>query len=177
MKKTIVLFLLFHFIKLNSFSQSAGKPLIIGIGGLFNFQTEGKAVDARVMLPLAEGFYFTPRASYFPSSNKIHEYYAGADIDYYLLLLRKVTPYVYLGGYYDNWINYTEFHNKLAKKNNMVPEGGAGLIFNFGCINPYLEYRYDGKWKEGSLGAGLMITLGGGCFSSKTPSSERCPHF
>jgi hypothetical protein len=175
MKKTTVL-LVFLIFSICAHSQKDKTSFQIGVGGLYNFQTEGKAADIRLMFPLTEGIYFTPRLSYFPSSNKVHEIYAGADIDYFLLLSRKITPYIYLGGYYDYWTNSNEFQNKLAKEDNVVYEGGGGLVFNFGCINPYIEGRYDAKWKEGSLGAGLMVRFGS-CFGSKIPASQRCPHF
>lgn len=174
--KSINILLILLIFKIAVYSQTEKSSFQAAVGGLYDFQTKGKAGDVRLMFPLAEGFYFTPRLSYFPSSNLVHEIYSGADFDYYLLLSRKITPYVYLGGYYDDWFNSIEFRNKLAREDNLVYEGGGGLIFNFGCINPYIEYRYDAKWNEGSLGAGLMIRFGS-CFGSKIPSNQRCPHF
>lgn len=173
-KQTFLLILLI--LNTTAFSQTAKSSFQITIGGLYNFQTEGKAGDIKLMFPLSNRLFFTPRLSYFPSSNLVHEIYSGADIDYYILISKKITPYIYIGGYYDDWFNSNEFKNKLAKENNFATEGGGGLIFNFGCINPYIEYRYDAKWKEGSLGAGLMFRFCN-CFNSKIPEEQRCPHF
>ena len=49
-------------------------------------------------------------------------------------------------------------------------------MFFIGCIDPYLEYRYDAKWKEASVCAGVLFNWGK-CFNSHEPAEKRCPHF
>ena len=175
MQKILIISVLIFF-STATFAQGDRSPVFFGIGGTYNFQTEGKAAEARVMLPLSNSFFFSPRISYFPSFNKINEYYAGADIDYFINLNSVLYPYLYAGVYYDNWINNNEFNSAKATRNNVNPEGGVGLAFDLGCINPYIEYRYDAKWKEGWLGAGLLIHFGS-CFGSGRPSVNKCTHF
>ena len=99
MQKTIVL-LLFLLINYNSFSQSDEQPVFYGIGGVYDFQTMGKAADVRMLLPIADRLYISPRFSYFFSFNKIYEYYAGAEAKYFFSLNNTIKPYAYIGGYY-----------------------------------------------------------------------------
>jgi len=158
------------------FAQQKKSSPLYGIGVLHNFQTKGTAIDLRASIPVFKTLFVSPRFSYFPAFNDIHEYYIGTDLDYHLPLKSKIVPYVYVGGFYNNWINSSDFHNKKSKKNNVVFEGGAGILFSFNCIHPFLEYRYDTKWKEGSLGAGIMLQFGE-CFDTKSGRAKKCPRF
>jgi len=171
-----LLFLFSLLITIHSFGQKTEK-VYYGLGALYNFQTNGVAVDLRARLPLYKNLFISPRLSYFPKFNNINEYYLGADLDYQFMKKHRLRPYIYAAGYYDNWINSYEFkHNPKAQKNNIVAEGGAGLIFCYKCLHPYIEYRYDTKWKEGSLGAGILFNWGC-CFKSKKASEKTCPKF
>lgn len=150
------------------------KPLI-GAGGFYNFQTESNAGEVRFKMPLYRNVFITPRFSYYAPGNKIHEYYAGADMNWHLNTRRRIQPYLLAGAYYNNWINYEEMGASILKKNNISPEAGAGIVFNISCrLKPYLEYRYDVRWREGSIGAGLFLSF------SKCPKSNRhqkCPAY
>lgn len=85
-------------------------------------------------------------------------------------------PYAFISGYYDDWFNSSKFLNDVAKKNNFVYEAGTGIIIAYKCFYPYAEYRYDAKWKEGTIGIGLMLKFGE-CFSSKRQKIKKCPQF
>jgi hypothetical protein len=150
------------------------KPLL-GAGGFYNFQTESSAAEVRFKIPLYRNVFITPRFSYYTPGNKIHEYYAGADMNWHLNSGRKIQPYLLAGAYYNNWINYEQQGASVLKKNNISPEAGCGIVFNIGCrLKPYLEYRYDIRWREGSIGAGLFLSF------SKCPKSNRhqkCPAY
>lgn len=167
------------FILLSTFHVSAqwgeNEKIMIGAGGFYNFQTESKASEIRVKIPIINSLYLTPRFSYYPPGNKINEYYAGADINWHFLTGRKIKPYLLAGGYYNNWINSAEYLGNNRKKNNIAPEAGCGIVFNIGCrLKPYVEYRYDVRWREGSLGAGLFFNFG------KCPKNSRhtkCPAY
>ena len=175
MRKQIILFIFLSLSTIVFAQHKKGSPLY-GIGAMHNFQTKGTAIDLRASLPVIKHLYVSPRFSYFPAFNNIHEYYLGTDIDYHIPLKNRLIPYVYAGGYYNNWINSIEFQNKKSRKNNVVFEGGAGILFSFNCIHPFLEYRYDTKWKEGSLGAGIMFQFGE-CFNTPSKRAKTCPRF
>lgn len=174
MKKVFLLLILFS--SYHTFSQNKEFKTLFGIGGLYNFQTEGIAFDGRAKIPIFKKLFISPRLSYFPSFNNVHELYAGTDLGIDLPAFRNATPYIFAGGYYNDWFNSAEFHNSVAKKNNLVYEAGVGIVLSFKCFYPYAEYRYDAKWKEGSLGVGLMLKFGE-CFYSKKNQVKKCPGF
>ena len=158
-----------------AFGQRSGK-VYYGFGGLYNFQTKGAAWDIRARIPVYKDIFISPRFSDFPVFNRIHEYYLGTDAGIKINKKHNVQPYAYVGGYYNNWMNsYDFYYNPKAQKNNFVFEGGAGIIFCVRCFRPYIEYRYDTKWKEGSLGAGILFNWS--CFRSKKASEKTCPKF
>lgn len=148
---------------------------LLGLGVFHNFQTESQGIDIRYKKFISPALAVTPRFSYFFPGNPINEYYAGLDVNYHLNDRRKFQPYIFAGGYYNNWINYEQYGAPVRKKNNLVAELGCGVVFNIGCrIKPYVEWRYDTKWKEGSLGAGLFISF------AKCPGrglASKCPAY
>jgi len=147
---------------------------LYGFGVIHNFQTSGTALDLRAKIPVYKNTYVVPRFSYFPMLNNIHEYYIGVDGNYHVYRYKNIIPYVHLGGYLDRWVNHQDFISNKAKKNNFVFEGGAGVVFDFNCLNPFIEYRYDTKWKEGSLELGVYLRCAK-CFKKK--KKIRCPAF
>ena len=150
---------------------------LYGIGGYYNFQNKGIAVDLRARIPSYYNFYISPRVSYYPSFNNIHEIYAGTDVDYNFLKYKFINPYVYVGCYYDNWFNSSDFQNPKAKKNTILPEGGLGVVFDVKCFHPYIEYRYNPHWEEGSIGVGILFDFE--CMFNSTEHKVKysCPHF
>ncbi len=159
------------------YSQSYLGRLAIGAGGIYNFKTKGIAPDVRLLIPFSNRVYLTPHFSYFAKFNKVNEYYAGADLDIHMPVSNLLIPYIFAGAYYNKWINSSEFHNKLAEKENVVAEAGLGLLFNSGCLNPFLEYRYNTKWEEGSLEFGIILRFGS-CFRiSKSRQRDLCPAY
>ena len=177
MKKTFLLFI-FLIIFVDVKTQEKKQGTIYGLGGIFNFQTEGKGLDLRAIVPLLKNkIFITPRISYYIPSNKINEYYAGFDINYYpVAQYKNFYPYIFVGGYYNNWINSSDFSSKKAKQNNLVPEGGIGLIYGFGCIDPFAEWRYDAHWKEGSIIVGILFHYNK-CFNSVARKAKKCAKF
>jgi len=167
------LYLSFMLCSQTGVAQPNERPLL-GIGTFYNFQTTGLGVDLRASIPLNDDVALTPHFSYFPAGNKIHEYYFGTDINYHLRTYTQLRPYLFAGLYYDRWINSQNFMNKKAKKHNLVVETGIGAILDLGCFNPFIEYRYDIKWKEGALGIGVYIS-GYECFTRKRKG--RCSTF
>ena len=176
LKELYIFFLLFSF-TISSFAQNKNKTkekTMFGIGAFYNFQTQGAALDLRARIPVYTNTYVVPRLSFFPGFNNIDEFYLGADANYQYYHYKKIKPYTLLGGFYDNWINAADFSSPRAKKNNFVFEAGTGVLFDLGCLNPFIEYRYDTKWLEGSLGAGVYFKFCK-CFTKK--KKIKCPAY
>ncbi|MFI5219281.1 MAG: hypothetical protein ACHQNT_07300 [Bacteroidia bacterium] len=152
-------------------AQRRQRPAV-GYGGgiIYNFATEGFGLDLRVKIPVAGNLSAVPEFSYFPSFNNYHEYYAGAALHYELLtLFNSYNLYVAGGGYYNSWLNADEFVPGEKKQNNFVPEAGGGLVRNYGCLRPFIEDRYDFKWKENSLRIGIYW------YPRSCGQNEKCP--
>lgn len=173
MKRTINTILVMMFFSYSSISQRSDNDYgALGLGLVYNFQTESWGTDARFKIPLTEKLSLVPRFSYYLPSNKISEYYIGTDINYYISTANFFDLYILAGGYYNNWINNEQYSYGIGKKNNVVPECGGGAIFNTGCrVKWYIEYRYDIKWKEGAVGTGFLFTF------QRCKSIQRCPAY
>lgn len=153
-------------------SRNRDKPAWgYGLGVIYNFQTEGFGGEVRMRIPLLRRLYAVPEFSYFPSFNEYHEYYAGAALQYDILTLGGYNLYLHAGGYYNNWINAEDFAYGPKKEQNVVAEAGGGLVRNNGCIRPFIENRYDFKWKEDNLRIGIYI-YPGACIRK-----EKCPAY
>lgn len=133
-----------------------------GYGGavLYNLQTQGIGLCARVQLKLYNHLSLVPQIYYFPSFNKIHELYLGANLHYEFHRWTKFTPYMAGGGFYNNWMSYAQSSATKAKQNNILPEGGVGILFGKKCWKPFVEQRYNPVWKEGTFRLGIMYYPG-----------------
>jgi hypothetical protein len=144
----------------------------IGYGGsiIYNFATAGFGADLRVKIPLHNWFSLVPEVSYFPAFNPYHEIYAGMALHYEIFSIGSYNLYLAAGGYYNYWINADDFAPGQKKQNNFAPEAGGGLVRNRGCIRPFIEDRYDFKWKEDNIRIGIYF-YPGSCGNRK----EKCP--
>jgi hypothetical protein len=126
-----------------------------GIGVIYNFMTEGLGGELRAKIPLPpRRLFVVPEVSYFPSFNPYHEAYAGAALHYELFNVKWMTFYLAGGGYYNKWFNWDEF-SIVKKEDNFVAQAGGGIVRNRRCIRPFIEDRYDFKWKENNLHVGI----------------------
>ncbi|MEP7171555.1 MAG: hypothetical protein ABI855_19445, partial [Bacteroidota bacterium] len=123
----------------------------------------------RVKIPIRNRLSAVPEISYFPSFNRYHELYAGVALHYEILTIRSYNLYLAAGGYYNNWINAEAYAPGLKKKNNFAPEAGGGLVRNRGCWRPFIEDRYDFKWKENTLRIGIYW------YPGSCSKNEKCP--
>jgi hypothetical protein len=73
---------------------------------------------------------------------------------------------------YNRWSNYSSKPQLKAKPNNWDAEFGVGWTTRR-CIRPFIEYRYNIKWRETNLGIGIIYTFR--CSSSKKRGSISCP--
>ena len=156
----------------NAFGQRREKqPTGFGAAVVYNFQTAGFGGDLRARIPVYNRMFIVPEVSYYPSFNPYHEMYAGAALHYELFSLGGYDFYLLGAPYYNNWINADDFAPTLRKQHNFTPEAGAGLVRYWGCLRPFIETRYDFKWKENNLRIGIYW-YPGSCGKNK---KEKCP--
>lgn len=130
----------------------------IGVEGIYNFQTSSIGVGGRFEMPFRY-FSVVPQLSYFPSFNKVTEFYAGASLHANILKAKKWTGYGILHGAFNGWLNYSSSPMKDAKFANWDAEVGLGLRTN-GCIFPFVEGRYNFKWQEATIHLGVAYSFG-----------------
>jgi hypothetical protein len=136
-----------------------------GVGGalIYNFQTNSVGLDLRDEIPLKniyflEGITLAPQLAYFPSFNKVHEFFVGTSVHLGLISMNKWKFYALGNLSYNGWINYENSSKKNAKFSNLGMEGGVGATTNK-CIRPFLEVRYNVKWQEANIRLGLIYTI------------------
>ncbi|HEY4800582.1 MAG TPA: hypothetical protein VII99_16000 [Bacteroidia bacterium] len=140
-------------------SAQSGK-WALGVSGIYDFQTNGYGDGVRVWFPVNKKLSFSPQVHYFYPFNQIHELYAGLALQYNLFSIRKFVFYPHAAGYYNRWFNYDKFSGPKAKPNNVAEEVGFGVMKKQGCVRPFAEQRYDFKWKEFIIHAGVLIFFG-----------------
>jgi hypothetical protein len=153
------------------------KAQLIGVGaeGIYNIQTESIGTGIRASFFPNKRFSFTPQFSYFFPFNKINEFTIGLGIEGKFIKRKKINVYGKLHGGYNSWINYKTSLLKDAKPNNWNFEGGLGISTNT-CLRPFIEYRYNVKFKETHLNLGFLYIFG--CSKkNKYNNNERCPSF
>ncbi len=155
----------------------------LGVSGIYNFQTESFGVGGRIEIPFGAKVSLVPQLNYYPSFNKINEYYAGAAIHYYAFNIKKFRFYLLAHGGYNAWVNYQTSHMEDASYSNWNFEGGIGLTTS-SCLRPFIEYRYNTKWYETALHVGLLYFFGcksgkghGGGSSHKKYKIMSCPAY
>lgn len=141
--------------------KSNTNPVGFGFGAVYNLPVKSFGAEIRAKIPLYNRFYAVPEISYFFPFSPISEIYAGATLHYELPVpSTRFTPYLAAGAYYNNWLNIAEYRNSIKDKSNLAPELGGGIVLSHGCIRPYLEGRYDVRWKEGTIRFGLLFYPG-----------------
>ena len=148
----------------------------VGADAMYNFQTKGIGAGARVGIFPNEKLSFVPEFSYYPGFNKVQEYFLGLALEYKFFRLKNFNFYAIGHGAYDSWLNYESSPMKGAKKNNWDLEGGAGTSTNK-CLRPFLEYRYNVKFRETHLRLGLLYIFGCKGGSKGWKKSKICPAY
>lgn len=131
------------------------QPWGYGAAVIYNFQADGFGGDLRMKIPIKGRLSLVPEFNYYPDFNRYHEFYAGGALHLELLTLRSYNFYILGGGYYNKWINAEVYAPGQRKRENFVVEAGGGLVRNRGCIRPFIEDRWDFKWKEDNLRIGI----------------------
>lgn len=150
------LFLLSLFMVMGETAWSQDK-FGIGASAIYNFQTNGIGAGLRADIGLYRRFSIVPQVMYFPSSNKVHEFFGGINLHYRLFYLGKFYGYLIAGGSANYWVNYAESKWKRAKPFSVIAEVGGGIAYGVKKFRPFIEYRYNPLWLEGSIHVGLMF--------------------
>ena len=155
MKKYILLFSFLFALTVRSFAGGIG----LGASAIYNFQTKSLGFGARLNMKPDNGFRVIPQFSYYPSFNKINEYYLGLGFEANLYKIKKYSLYALVHGGYNHWSNSSLSKMEGAQVNNWVFEGGLGVTRNKGCWRPFAEWRYNVKWKEGNFRIGIIYVF------------------
>ena len=153
-------YILIALIALIPLSELKAGGVGFGASVIYNFQTESWGSGLRVNFKPYKKFRVVPQLAYYPSFNKIHEYYIGLSLELNVVKIKKYTFYLLAHGAFNGWINNDRSTIKDAKYNNLDLEAGLGVVRNKGCWRPFLEYRYNAWWKEANLRLGIMYVFG-----------------
>lgn len=165
-------FIIVFFIASNCF-QLKSQNFGAGVSGMYNFQTESFGAGVRGSIFPNKRFSYVPQFSYF-FGPKIKEYTIGLGIEGKFIKRDKINVYGLLHAGFNSWVNYKSSPLKGAKPNNFNFEGGLGISTNT-CLRPFIEYRYNVKFKETHLDLGFLYIFG--CRKGKILPEDRCPKF
>jgi len=146
--KYILLLLLLPFL---SKSQNIG----IGASAIYNFQNESFGNGLRVSIMPNKTLSIVPQFSYFYGFNKVSEYYAGLALEYKFIKTDQLFVYAIAHGAYNSWLNYKSSYMEGAQANNWNLEGGIGISTTT-RLRPFIEYRYNLKFRETHLDIGVL---------------------
>ena len=133
-----------------------GKAQKFGLGAeaIYNFQTTSFAPGIRAEFVKGQ-MSIVPQVAYYPAFNKVTEFFAGASLHLNIMSYGQYTLYFIVHGSYNGWINYESSPMSNARFSNWCLDGGLGLKTNK-CIRPFMEFRYNFKWKEANIRLGVM---------------------
>lgn len=135
----------------------------VGASAMYNFQSEGFGVGARVNFYPNNRFSFVPQASYYSlfsfSDVRVTEYNVGLSVEYKVIQGNRFNSYLLGHAAFNHWLNSDESPLEDAQPINWNLEGGIGIATN-SCLRPFLEYRYNIKFQETHLRLGLLYIFG-----------------
>jgi len=143
-----------------------------------NPQTESFGLGFRANIPVSS-ILISPQFAYYPSFNKVSEYYLGASAHVGIFGLNNSVIYGLANVSYNSWLNYEDSPMKKAHKANLGLEAGIGITGKR-CVKPFGEFRYNVKWRETNLRIGILIDLsckgsGSGYHNSGERKAVNCP--
>jgi hypothetical protein len=160
--------------------QVNAQNLGVGADAMYNFQTESFGAGVRANIYPNNKLSFVPQFSYYFGFNKIHEYYVGLGLEYKVLPVKQFDFYAIGHAAYNSWLNYQSSSMDGAKRTNWNFELGGGVTTRK-CLRPFLEYRYNLKFRETHLRLGLLYIFGcsggGSKRFKKNGSSRLCPAY
>ena len=160
---------------------SSGQNFGLGASGLYNFQTESIGAGVRGVIFPNRVISISPQFSYFFPFNKVNEYTAGLSIEAKIARTRFFNIYGLAHGGYNRWISFGRSALQNAAMSNWNFEGGIG-VSGAKCLRPFAEYRYNIRFRETHVNAGLIYIFGcsnkSGTIKFKSKSkADDCPAF
>lgn len=165
--KNVIYILIFLSLTFSSKAQLV-KEWGVGAEVIYNIPINGIGIGLRSHVHIADRWFLSPQVSNYPGWNQVSEYYFGANLNYNFLPYTKWGIYAAVGPYYNHWSNFASSDYSKAQRANFSAEMGGGIVKNFGCIRPFLEYRANTKWWESNLRLGFNVY-----FNSCGGSGER----
>ncbi|NQY67587.1 MAG: hypothetical protein HRT72_07685 [Flavobacteriales bacterium] len=155
MRVTLVLLIVVcQLFSINSFSQGRFGA---GANAIYNFQSGGIGIGLQGDMNVSKRLILASLVDYYPSFNTYHELYVGIESIIPIFHVKKSwIGYPLLVGYYQMLFNHGSFGAEKSKFSNFTYEAGLGFSKAKGTIKPLVELRYDIKWKEVNLRAGVM---------------------
>lgn len=174
MKTTIALLLFFSL----SFSSNAQTVKEWGIGAeaMYNVPIRGLGLGIRSHIHFSDRWFISPQFSLYPGWNQIVEFYGGANLNFNFTPASKWGVYATAGPHYNHWMNYSSSAYSEAQLMNFTGEFGGGIVKNYGCWRPFVEYRVNSKWWESNLRLGIVVYFGG-CSGGNKRNSTLCPAY
>lgn len=155
-------------------SMATAQNIGAGASAIYNFQTESFGAGIRASIFPNKRLSIVPQFSYFFPFNKINEYTLGLGLEYKFIKRNKINLYALVHGGYNSWISYKSSAYKDANPTNWNLEGGLGISTNT-CLRPFLEYRYNVKFRETHLDLGFLYIFG--CRKNSHFSVNDCPRY
>jgi len=167
---SIIFFLYCNFV----FSQNFG----LGAEGIYNFQTRSFGAGLRGEIVKNE-ISIVPQISYYPTFNKVSEFFAGASLHINVMSYGTYMFYAIIHASFNGWINYASSPLENAHFANWCVDGGLGVRTSK-CIRPFVELRYNIKWREANLRVGVMYFFNcrdKGTGKSRKKKAVSCPAY
>jgi hypothetical protein len=136
----------------------------IGTAGSYNWIHGGIGAEFRAYIGLNSKMTIIPQfdyASLATTNVLVNEWFAGATFNYALFKLRNWKFEAIAGGFYNRWPNYQLYNSDMAQLNSVVAEVGGGIKNDNTCVIPFVEHRYNVKWKDATTRIGVYVMLVG----------------
>lgn len=153
-----VLFLLIlsHFLSVNA------QEFRLGGSAIYNFRTHGFGLGIRGEFPVEriewlEGLSIVPQLAFFPSFNRVTDFYIGSSVHLGVYKHRKWIFYGLINASFRAW-DLNDDSDGAEEYSNVAVEAGIGVTRHT-CLRPFLELRLNAIGIEPNLRIGVLYTF------------------
>jgi hypothetical protein len=158
--KNKICFILCSYLALNQANAYIiNKDFGLGIEVLHNFPLVERGFGARIHYHHHEHWIFSPQLLYVPPLKKIHELNIVAQVSYILNPNSRWVTYATCGTHLNLWFNHAQSPMENAKLTNIGADIGIGIMKNYNCIRPFVEYRHNVRWNEANMRLGFIFLM------------------